>query len=153
MTHYTNPHIFGQYPSVCTKKSIKLRLSYAFADFRNIAQRAKLCKTVQNVPNSLYSFKWKTRAYLWIVEIRCWKFLTNFIPKYHCGKEGRSHDLVKNYRTSPVRRQFNNQRDSMEQYFWILEAPFAPQADSELKKCRNSRWIFMDSKFDSAEFT
>ena len=61
-----------------------MRLSYAFADFRNIAQRAKLCKTVQNVPNSLYSFKWKTRAYLWIVEIRCWKFLTNFIPKYHC---------------------------------------------------------------------
>ena len=67
------------------KKSIKLRLSNAFAIIRNIAQRAKLCKTVQNVPNSLYSFKWKTRAYLWIVEIRCWKFLTNFIPKYHCG--------------------------------------------------------------------
>ena len=85
MTYYTNPHTFKQYFRVCIKKSIKLRLSYAFADFRNIAQRAKLCKTVQNVPNSLYSFKWKTRAYLWMVEIRCWKFLTNFIPKYHCA--------------------------------------------------------------------
>ena len=86
MTHYTNPHTFNQYSRVCIKKSIKLRLSYAFADFRNIAQRAKLCKTVQNVPNSFYNFKWKTRVYLWIVEIRCWIFLTNFIPKYHCAR-------------------------------------------------------------------
>ena len=68
MIHYTNPHTFKQHPSIGTEKSVKLRLSYAFADFRNIAQRAKLCKTVQNVPNSFYNFKWKTRAYLWIVE-------------------------------------------------------------------------------------
>ena len=85
MTHYTNPHTFKQYSRVCIEKSIKLRLSYAFADFRNIAQRAKLCKTVQNVPNSFYNFKWKTRGYLWIVEIWCWIFLTNFIPKYQCA--------------------------------------------------------------------
>ena len=84
MSHYTNPHTFKQYSTFCIKKSIKMRLSYAFADFRNIAQRAKLCKTVQNVPNSFYNFKWKTRAFLWIFEIRCWKFLTNFIPKYYC---------------------------------------------------------------------
>ena len=38
MTHYTNLHTFKQHPSVRTKKSIKLRPSYAFADFRNIVQ-------------------------------------------------------------------------------------------------------------------
>ena len=48
----------------------------------------------------------------------------------------------KNYRTFPVRRrqkQLNNQRDGVEQYFWILEAPFGLQANSKLKKCRNSQ--------------
>ena len=33
MTHYTNTHTFKQHPSVCTNKSIKLRLSYSFLDF------------------------------------------------------------------------------------------------------------------------
>ena len=70
-----------------------------------------------------------------------WIFATETIQERKQFK-GRSHDLVKNYRTSPVRRrarQFNNQRDGVEQYFWILEAPFAPQAGSKLKKCRNSQ--------------
>jgi hypothetical protein len=38
MTHYTNLHTFKQLPSIGTEESIKLRLFYAFADFRNIAQ-------------------------------------------------------------------------------------------------------------------
>ena len=75
MTHYTNLHTFKQHSSIGTEESIKLRLSYAFADFRNIAQRAKLCKTIQNVPNSFYNYKWKTRAYLWIVEIDAENFV------------------------------------------------------------------------------
>ena len=33
MTHCTNIHTFKQHPSVCTNKSIKLRLSYSFLDF------------------------------------------------------------------------------------------------------------------------
>ena len=37
MAHYTNLHTFKQHPSIGSEKSIKLRLSYAFADFRNIA--------------------------------------------------------------------------------------------------------------------
>ena len=38
MTHYTNLHTFKQHPSIDTEESIKLRLSYALADFQNIAQ-------------------------------------------------------------------------------------------------------------------
>ena len=38
MTHYTNLHTFKQHPSIGTEESIKLRLSYALVDFRNIAQ-------------------------------------------------------------------------------------------------------------------
>jgi hypothetical protein len=38
MTHYTNQHTFKQHSSVCIKKSVKLRQSYAFVDFWNIAQ-------------------------------------------------------------------------------------------------------------------
>ena len=38
MTHYTNLHTFKQHSSIGTEESIKLRLSYAFAVFRNITQ-------------------------------------------------------------------------------------------------------------------
>ena len=42
ITHYTNLHTFKQHPSICTEENIKLRLSYAFADFRNIAKSVVL---------------------------------------------------------------------------------------------------------------
>jgi hypothetical protein len=47
MTHYTNLHTFTVIQKICTEKSNILELSYAFADFRNIAQSVNYAKLLK----------------------------------------------------------------------------------------------------------
>ena len=86
MTHYTNLHTF----TVNTKNLYRKKQHFGtILCFRRFSEHSTKCKlglnyaklykmflTLSTISNEILEL---------IVEIRCWTFFTNFIPKYHCG--------------------------------------------------------------------